>query len=78
MQHERNALTQDRYAHTRDAEYHHQLDLAIRQLRAAQSDTAIDHYAGEKLDRAEMAIAAARTALRACTGYGAEVDDAAH
>jgi hypothetical protein len=53
----------DRYGHTRDAEYQHQVELARQQLAAALSEAAIDHYAMEKLDNAERAIKAARRTL---------------
>lgn len=59
----------NRYAHTTDAEYRFQVERAERQLGAALSETAIDHYAAEKLLNAAQACAAALAALEATTGF---------
>jgi hypothetical protein len=55
MQAERN-----RYAHTQDAHYRECVQKAIRQLEAALSATAIEHYAAEKLHNASTWIDCAR------------------
>ena len=56
------------WAHVRDEEYRSHLWRALEQLHAALSGTAIDYYAAEKLDNAELAIQAARRRLLAVTG----------
>lgn len=53
----------DRWGHLHDEGYKLQVARAQRNLAAAASDTAIDHYAIAKLDTAAQAIAAARAAL---------------
>ena len=52
-----------------DEDYRSHVWRALEQLDAALSETAIDHYAAEKLDNAELAIQAARRRLVAVTGY---------
>jgi hypothetical protein len=45
-----------RYAHVHDGDFREHALKAIRQLQAALSETAIDHYAAEKLRNAEVAL----------------------
>ena len=57
---QRDVVT-ERFAHTVDWEFRNALEAAVRQAQAALSESAIDHYAAEKIESAAQSLEKARS-----------------